>query len=523
MGNPLEILRGRRDRFAVKIAFLPDPHHGEGGSPEQSLSWGGLEIWVNGYNVCGHVEMNERIEAVHWYLLLFLQWLATNWDFLLHEERFPARNAASDAWLAMRRTAEAPSGLDDQSAEKWEIEWHRWWQRHCILASRDGGLLPALFLRRLQDMIELSWGDRPIAGAPSHFRFNANHGSALLNPEEVASVLFEVLDCATRHLLTQMPDSPTFIRLVKDVERLQHSDRRRRLGLLSGQPASDMDPIASWDRIKSFFPSGLAPDIADAVLLPDDSDLVTLGSSQAALMFGSLSPTVDEWDARLLAEKLLQYYKPGSESLRLRNLAGYVPIEGGNEVAWSQGYALAEEVLEKLGEDYQTHGHVDIDKVYSDLSIAIDEVHLHDKAIRAVAVAGPNHQPVVLVNGAFEYQDIEPRRFTLAHELCHLLHDRCYAARLAMASGPWAPLDVERRANAFAAMFLMPTELLANAIRRSTSPLDNPASISEVATRMQTSFTSTLEHLCNLGYLDEAARDFIRAMGLSRASQNTRA
>ena len=46
------------------------------------------------------------------------------------------------------------------------------------------------------------------------------------------------------------------------------------------------------------------------------------------------------------------------------------------------------------------------------------------------------------------------RRFTLAHELCHLIHDRGYGARLAIASGPWAPADVEQRANAFAAMLL---------------------------------------------------------------------
>jgi Zn-dependent peptidase ImmA (M78 family) len=32
--------------------------------------------------------------------------------------------------------------------------------------------------------------------------------------------------------------------------------------------------------------------------------------------------------------------------------------------------------------------------------------------------------------------------------------------KLAMATGPWAPRDLEKRANAFAAMFIMPTDLV---------------------------------------------------------------
>lgn len=45
---------------------------------------------------------------------------------------------------------------------------------------------------------------------------------------------------------------------------------------------------------------------------------------------------------------------------------------------------------------------------------------------------------------------------TLAHELCHLLVDRSKAAPLMIASTPWAPAEIERRANAFAAELLLP-------------------------------------------------------------------
>jgi len=512
-----EILSGRRDRFAVKVAFLPDPNEGRGATPEQSLSWGALEIWVNGYNLCGHVEMGEPVEAVHWYLLPFLQWLASNWDFLLHEERLPGRNIASDAWLSMLKTAEPPTGLPDAKAEAWEVAWQDWWQRHSLLACRDGGLFPALYTRRLQDSIEFSWGDRPAAGAPEHFRFNAHHGLARLRPDDVAWVLFDILDNASRHLHEEMTDSPVLQRLLEDVKGLGVSDHRKRLGLLSGVSAGDGNAVAFWDRITSLFPA-LPEGAEQAIFGTDESALVVTGACQAALMFGSLSPTIDERDARLLAAKLVEYYAPDAKTATLKNLVHDEPIERSDEEAWDYGYRLADDLLDQLGGRFFSDGRVDVDAVYSHLSISVDEIELRDRSIRAVAVAGPSHKPVALINRSYEFRDSEPRRFTLAHELCHLLYDRGYGARLAMASGPWAPVDIEKRANAFAAMFLMPTELVGETVRSLTLPLDSPQGVWQVANRLQTSFTSTVDHLFNLGYLDESTRDSIRAAILARAA-----
>ena len=102
------------------------------------------------------------------------------------------------------------------------------------------------------------------------------------------------------------------------------------------------------------------------------------------------------------------------------------------------------------------------------------------------------------------------RRFTLAHELCHLLHDRSQGARLAMASGPWAPKAIEQRANAFAAWLLMPPESLNSAIASAGSPIDSPESVSVVAGRLDVSRATLVEHLYNLGYIHEEARDELR-------------
>ncbi len=510
MPRPFEILLGRRDLFAVNVAFLPDPDAGCAATRELSASWGSLEIWVHGHNLCAHIEQGEPVDSVHWYLLPFLQWLASNWDFLLHEERLPTKNAGATAWTAMRRTNEAPAALSEDEAEHWETRWHQWWERHCLIACREGGLLPNLYIRRWRDAIEFSWGIHSLAGAPDHFRFDAFAGCGRIAPDVVADVLFGVLDRASHYLLDEMPDSPAFAQLIQDVAALETSDQRRRLGLISGIFLDEHTPTQRWDRIQQMFPANLSREATKTLFAPSSTRLVVQGSCPAALMFGSVSPTINEADVRLLAEKLAQAFTPDGESKSLRRLARDEPVGRTDDAAWEQGYRLAEDLLEELGDGYVEDSSMDIDRLYQDLGIEVQEVVLSDCSIRAVAIAGRDYQPTVLLNTSYLYRNNEPRRFTLAHELCHVLHDRSYGAHLAMASGPWAPRDIEKRANAFAAMFLMPSALLESVVRSRSDPIDTTVGVWQVAKQMQTSFIATLEHLHNLGFVDEVTRDALR-------------
>ncbi|MXW60154.1 MAG: ImmA/IrrE family metallo-endopeptidase [Acidimicrobiales bacterium] len=101
----------------------------------------------------------------------------------------------------------------------------------------------------------------------------------------------------------------------------------------------------------------------------------------------------------------------------------------------------------------------------ADWRIRVNEVSLSDPELRAVAFVSDQHAPTIALNTSHRSAaDPRARRFTLAHELCHLLHDRSYGASLAIASGPWAPLAIEQRANAFAAWLLMPPDRLKPAI-----------------------------------------------------------
>ena len=89
------------------------------------------------------------------------------------------------------------------------------------------------------------------------------------------------------------------------------------------------------------------------------------------------------------------------------------------------------------------------------------------------------------------------------------LFDRHEGRRLAIASGPWAPCSIEKRANAFAAMLLMPPPLIERAVQRLTYPIDSSIGVREAAQVLETGVASLLHHLRNTGYIAETDRERI--------------
>lgn len=94
---------GDPNQFAMRVEFVPNLDAGFA-SPEEDVSWGRLQIWVAGRNLCEHVDRGEVRKAVEWYLLPALEWLAESWDFLLHEQRMPVSNAGETAWQSLAET-----------------------------------------------------------------------------------------------------------------------------------------------------------------------------------------------------------------------------------------------------------------------------------------------------------------------------------------------------------------------------------------------------------------------------------
>ena len=194
------------------------------------------------------------------------------------------------------------------------------------------------------------------------------------------------------------------------------------------------------------------------------------------------------------------------------------PIRSALERPWERGYQLADVLHEALSDRYRLTRPVDIERLFTEFEIAVEEVALTDKSIRAIAIAGENCQPTVAINSTYRYQHSHPRRFTLAHELCHLLYDRTHGVRLALASGPWAPADVEKRANAFAAMFLMPPELIKVAVEELGLDIETVSGLRQLSSELGVSFSAAVEHLYNLGFLDEEARDDLKQKALQAST-----
>lgn len=89
------------------------------------------------------------------------------------------------------------------------------------------------------------------------------------------------------------------------------------------------------------------------------------------------------------------------------------------------------------------------------------------------------------------------------------MYDQSRGQKLAISSGPWAPKGIEQRANAFAAMFLMPPVLVQQAIADVPEPISY-SSVSAVADKLRVSKRAVIDHLYNMTLMTESVRDELR-------------
>jgi len=512
-----ERFSGSTDKFAIRISFMPDPHHGAAADPEESASWGALQVWVKDQNLCAHIDQGETLHSAHWYLLPFLEWVVDSWNPLLHEERLPNRNLSETAVKSLEMTRLSPALATDAEAAAWEREWFEWRQRHSLRVARDGGLLPNIVFRRLRDEIELSWNDEPLAGTPSGFLFSSSGGSASIPPQDVAEPLFDVVSLAIAHLAESNPSSARVQKLQAALKTLSSApENDARLSWLAGLDTTSRAPQGSlaaytrqvragWQKIRSVLENLDLNAARAALAVEGSSPLVIQGSCQAALLFGSVSPNISEEDVRTLAQVLItQYDRQGTNHSRLLDYSEEEPLDFSSP-AWEQGYYLAE----TLHDQYDLPGSfIDVRKFVGNLGVEITRLRLEDSAIRACSLIGPQHKPTIALNDSYP-NGTKPstERFSLAHELCHILYDRSHGQRVALASGPWAPVGIEKRANAFAAMFLMPPHLLRQVISASNYPVSDKRGVQFVCDQLQVGFTAAVEHLYNLTFMSVAEHD----------------
>jgi Zn-dependent peptidase ImmA (M78 family) len=499
-------LAGDTSRFAVALSLHPDPDDGAGATPEEATSWGALQLWVEGKNLTLHTIDGQSGDAVQWYLLPFLEWLAGSWNPLLHEERPPGEPQADDAVHDLRATRYAPPTFDDRDALRWEQGWYDWWRRHALPAAREGGLFPNVVFRHWRDAVEVSWDSETMAGADG-LQFAVPYGRARLRPTDVAEPLYAVAIDAAQELRERLPASKRIGQLVRSLEKVSDAALSPERLLWMVDAGRGGRAARQWRHVVKAFETASEQARSAALSIHSDA-LVVTGSCHAALLFGAISPSLGNDDVAKLAHVLIDAYDANGEQGPLQKFARPQPLKSMPGPIWEEGWSLAEETLGALGPNSSW---VDVESILRQHAVPILDVELTDQEIRGVSIAGEQHRWTVCVNPAYhDGNGDEIRRFTMAHELCHLLYDRGKEQKVAIASGPWAPKDIERRANAFAAMFLMPRDLVRIACR-DAGPLDKLEAVESVARQLHTSVTATLHQLANLYVIDEGTRDRLLA------------
>jgi Zn-dependent peptidase ImmA (M78 family) len=497
-----EMQAGDPSVFAFGLALLPNPHGDDDrATAEERESWGTFTVWAGGENLCAHLEQGEALDSAHWYLLPLMEWLADNWDPLLHEERLPLRNAGLSAAESLWNTRLPPVSLKEIDEFAWLNAWSAWWGRHSIRSARDGGLFPDVYLRRYRDTLEISTGAEMLPGIPNDHLFLSPNRIYHVDPLMAAEALFTVLNGAIAELRRRLPDSQQLRELEDKVNALASPGRQEsRMVWLAGL----------GDNIERYNQTAAAVDEALADVDQEEREaiigtrrmtpLVVVGSAFARLLYGAVSPFTTPTDVLTLTRQIVDNYVPDASQRLTRLDLPMATAEVGQLRPGEQGSRLGEQAAEILGANVGAW--IDVVTVLGQLDVQISEIDLSDQDIRAVSVFGPTQRPHVFCNRRTIWGTAEPvRRFTLAHELCHLILDRDYGDELAIASGPWAPLAIEQRANAFAAAFLMPTWLLREALNAIGLPASDPNAIRSVSARLRVSVSSLVDRLYNLGEL----------------------
>lgn len=484
-------------RFEIAVRWIEDDEPRERRPAHGGWSTGELRLTVGHQVLTRRVQAGAVHDAARWYLLPVFEWLATNWVFLLHEERFAWReNSIASAAPAVLVALDRSIGAFDPAGRQRYEHVHAWWSRHALRAADPSALYPDVALRRLGDDVEVSWTARQPVHTPDGFRLELVPGAAILPVADVAGPLWEALAWSVA-----MPPA------------LAAADRRSLEALdaaiteLAALPTAALEsgyvPQNLLSRLKTaesaaaLSETGLRMERLPAISRFDD----------AVLMFGGVNPDIDASDTSALVS-FMSAQRGGAESdelaMRVRTDIGpplMAPFE--------EGYGLAEDLLDEFDLPDGTSTMIDVWTMVEDLGIRIAEEKLATSTIRGVALAGEAYAPAILINLSSSYNRTPAgKRFTLAHELFHILYDRTRARRVAHSSGPWAPAGVEKRANAFAAMLLMPPALVRRVHRdnRWTS-----RSVAKAAIAMNVGASALTEHLYNTALIDELERDQLRA------------
>lgn len=500
---------GNTGEFAVDLALIDDPDSIDFLDADVRASWGTMSIWAAGINLCSISGRGWSEDGTHWYLLGLAEWFIDSWVPMLHEERLPLVNSSNDAASGARRGARAAEMAsliedNDEPAERWQS----WRQRHSLRSAEPEALLPDLYIRRYGDNVELSIGAARLAGADTGAAF-PRIGPVRVPVVSVASVLYASLDSLVTELLRRTPASERLRAARAKLDGLLASgpDDVAALGWLAGVGEQGVEFQDLWNRIDESLDTE-ARDRARALSSHSRSSStpsVTL-STPLSLLYGTLAPDVQDSDVVELYQAVLA--APQNVDVRAEldaistDLFLVSPLNP-SDTPGEQGSTLGE-AFHAIYLDTTRGGseRFSVETFIDKLGIWVSDIEIGDSSIKGVTILAADGTTGILINRAHHGgRASAARRFTLAHELGHLLLDQGYSRELVVASGPWAPVEIEKRANAFAAAVLMPAPLISRARATLTEGIEDRRSVSALARVLDVSFSALVSRLQNLGLL----------------------
>ncbi len=184
------------------------------------------------------------------------------------------------------------------------------------------------------------------------------------------------------------------------------------------------------------------------------------------------------------------------------------------EEPWRQGYRLGAAARQSLR--IPRGPIVNLQMTLEGLGIHISTLRFSQLALFAASLMEEGAMPIILLNeGSPRVESILPRRSTIAHELCHLLHDAGEHDLETRLSGKESPLDdaVERRARAFAPAFLAPRDEVQHWFRSGEGKRwrDPHGKVLALARRWGLSWEGAVWHAKNCRLIQAATVERLRA------------
>lgn len=484
-------LFGDKGSFALAVRPLggppPDP------DPSASATWARIQLWVGGENLFEHTHFDtERFEdGVMWPSVYLARWFVHIWDELFYETPWPiptSRRNARDVVVALNERLIAlvddDEGTDEEEQALIDAR-DRFVASHALRAASGGAALPAVYFSRHGDQISIAW--RPSKG-PGR-RFHLDYSDRDVRADTFFDAVKGFIEWNRNQVIHQEGAASDQALFAQWLESLSAPETPRRAlvyqaGLRDRWPRLEAK-IGSKINFEEFFK--LKPDWTSRGVMVQASE------SPIAMAFRCVAPVLGDEELIALRDTIVQVKQTQDGTRRLDDLGSKVGRPISTERDYEQGYSLAVRLRRELQnpDDY-----LDIEELLENLGVPVEDYAFGDPAIDGAAVCDERHGPIIFVNPNSRRAQGWPRRVVLAHELCHLLFDRQDAASLAIISGPWAPVRLERRANAFAIELLLPKAgIKAELGTDAADPSDDQ--VQQLMEKFEVGVTATTEHLRN--------------------------